>query len=461
MLKIVPHNIRARATNHRMMGVIKPVINKDAHAALPLNAKMLAWGVFLFYFIESGTLGLLPQNFYFVYRNIRVSDFIMYGLTIYSLFCTKDFRKVYQSKASVILKLMLLYLLAQFFVSCTLYDYNVLEYFFRLKGIWTSFMVFPIMLLIERKAFGYIIKLVLPVAIVSNVLYILSSITGVAFLPGIGIVKQSLPGGLEVFRVYGGTFYGEWFFLGFIYTWVTSKFRLYQLPLVILFALPQILAFGRSAWIYYVLTIIVMMVWFAMKKKNFKVAFKQVILISVLGLVLVYTFMKFIPNSDYLSNAIQARILQGQDDYTNNEGTYGTRLASVDALIQLWLNNNVLFGIGMHPLWVVKAETVEEVIYAWGFNDVGWASILAAYGLVGFLLALYFQSSFMYYGLKILKNTKQYDVYTFLVLAFVVRLFFDSVINYSYAFFTTGLWGFESTVLFVAALVCKYEHLND
>jgi hypothetical protein len=115
----------------------------------------------------------------------------------------------------------------------------------------------------------------------------------------------------------------------------------------------------------------------------------------------------------------------------------------------------------MHPLWVVKAETVEENIYAWGFSDVGWAGVLAAYGLIGFLLCLYFQTSFMYFGLKILKRTKQYDLYTFFVLIFFSKLFFDCVINYSYAFFTSGLWGFGTSVFFIAALAYKYEHLND
>src|SRR5260221_587082 len=224
MLKIVPHNIRAKIVDQQPVRYVKPAVKPDSPAVLPLNAKMLAWGIFLVYFIENGTLGLIPKNVYSLYRNIRISDFLIYALTIYSFFCTKEFTKMYSSKAAIILKLMLLYLLAEFFVSCTLYDYNVIEYFFRLKGIWTSFMVFPFMLLIERRAFTYLIKLVLPVAIVSNVLYILSSVTGVAFLPGIGIEKQLLPGGLQVFRVYGGTFYGEWFFLGILYTWITTKF---------------------------------------------------------------------------------------------------------------------------------------------------------------------------------------------------------------------------------------------
>lgn len=31
---------------------------------LTLNAKLLAWGIFLIFFIENGTLGLIPKQFY-------------------------------------------------------------------------------------------------------------------------------------------------------------------------------------------------------------------------------------------------------------------------------------------------------------------------------------------------------------------------------------------------------------
>ena len=95
---------------------------------LPQKAKMLAWAIFLFYFIENGTVGLIPSSFYFIYRNIRISDFILYGLIIYSFFSAAEYTELFRSKSTIILKLMLAYLLAQFFVSCVLYDYNVIEY---------------------------------------------------------------------------------------------------------------------------------------------------------------------------------------------------------------------------------------------------------------------------------------------------------------------------------------------
>lgn len=427
---------------------------------LTLNAKLLAWGIFLIFFIENGTLGLIPKQFYFVYRNMRVSDFLLYGLTVYSLYNVKEFRYLYSSRAMLIPKLLLLYFLFQFIVSSMMYDYNFIELFFRLKGIWMCFLLLPFLLLIKRRALGYLVKIMLPVAIVSNVLYILSAITGIAFLPEIGIAEQNLPGGLKVFRVYGGTFYGELFFLGFIYQWMTKRFRVYQLLLTILFIIPHILAFGRSAWLYFAITIVIMVIWYTLKKRAFKFAFRQVIIFSVLIGGLGYAFTRFLPQSDYYVEAIGARVEQGQDDYKYKEGTYGTRLANIEALLLLWQNSNIFIGIGMHPLWVVKPETVEENIYAWGFSDVGWASVLAAYGLFGFILAVLFQVYYFILSLKVLKKSVYNDLLVFFVLVFLSRLFFDTVINISYSGLSVGLWGFFSSTFYIAALVFKYENLE-
>ncbi len=428
---------------------------------LTLNAKLLAWGIFLIFFIENGTLGLIPKQFYFVYRNMRISDFLLYFLAIYSLYDLKEFSKLYHSRALIIPKLILLYLLFQFIMSSILYDYNIIEFFFRLKGMWMCFLVFPFLLLIKRRALGYLIKIFLPVAIVSNVLYIMSAVTGIAFLPDIGIAEQNLPGGLKVFRVYGGTFYGELFFLGFVYNWITRKFKFYQLFLAILFIVPHILAFGRSAWVNFALTIAIMMVWYAIKKREFRLAFRQIIIVSILGIALVYSFIKLVPESDYLVTAIEARISQGQDDIKFKEGTYGSRLASIGALITLWQNGNIFFGIGMHPLWVVKPVTVEENIYAWGFSDVGWASVLAAYGLVGFLLAVIYQIYYFVVSIKVVKKSKYNDILVFFALVFLSRLFFDSVINAAYVGLSVGLWGFWSTAIFLSALTYKMEYPNE
>ncbi len=427
---------------------------------LPLNAKLLAWGIFLIFFIENGTLGLFPKQYYFVYRNVRISDLLLYFLTAYSLFNSKEFIELYKSKAVIIIKILILYLLFQFIVSCILYEYNVLEYFFRLKGMWSSLLIFPYLLLLKRKGLPYLIKLILPVAIVSNILYILSSITGVAFLPEIGIEKQNLPGGLQVYRVFGGTFFGEFFFLGFIYYWVTVKFRFYQLFLVILFIIPHILAFGRAAWVSLAFSIIVIFVWNFFRKRDFKVVFKQTVMVILLGGLLIYAFSRFIPQAGYLTEALGARVEQGQEDIANKEGTYGTRLASTEALISLWSNSNILFGIGMHPMWVVKPETEQENLYAWGFSDVRWASVLAAYGIAGFLLAVVFQIYYFIISLKILKHSKQ-DLQTFFVLMLVALMLFDTLMNYSYNLFSVGLMGLNTMLcLYIAVLVYKYEELK-
>ncbi|MBE2217309.1 MAG: hypothetical protein IAE90_03835 [Ignavibacteria bacterium] len=449
----------SRVTKNKENLTYTEVLHKTNY--LTQNAKLLAWGLFLFFFIENGTLGLVPKSFYFVYRNMRISDFLLYGLTLYSLYNAKEYESLLKSRAFLIPKLLLLYFIFQFLLSFLLYDYNILEFFFRLKGLWMCFLVLPFMLLLKRGGLGYLIKLMLPVAIVSNVLYIMSALTGIAFLPDIGIAEQNLPGGLKVFRVYGGTFYGELFFLGFIYTWITRKFKTYQLFLAILFIIPHILAFGRSAWIYFSFTAMVMLIWHALREKEFRAVFRQIIIVAILGGGLIYGFIKFVPTSDYLVNAIDARITQGQDDLKYKEGTYGSRLANIAAMLTLWENNNIFFGIGMHPLWVVSPLTVEETIYAWGFSDVGWASVLVAYGLVGFALAVLFQIFFLINSFKIMKNTRYKDILVFLILVFFTKLFYDSVINYSYMGLTVGLWGFWSVSISIAALVYKYEFPDE
>lgn len=427
---------------------------------LTLNAKLLAWGIFLIFFIENGTLGLIPKQFYFVYRNMRISDFLLYFLTAYSLYNVKEFSKYYHSKVLLLPKIILVYFLFQYVISTMMYDYNFIELFFRLKGIWMCFLVFPFLLLIKRRALGYLIKIMLPVAIVSNILYILSAVSGIAFLPDIGIAEQNLPGGIKVFRVYGGTFYGELFFLGFIYIWMTKKFRAYQLLLTILFIIPHILAFGRSAWVYFTITILIMIIWYSLKEREFKIAIRQIILMTLLIGGLFFAFSKFVPQADYMFQAIEARVEQGREDVKYKEGTYGTRMANIEALLSLWQSSNIFIGIGMHPFWVVRPETVEENIYAWGFSDVGWASVLTAYGLIGFLLAVMFQIYYFYLCLKVAKNTAYNDLLIFFVLIFLSRLVFDSIVNYAYSGLSVGLWGFWSITFYISALVYKYENIN-
>lgn len=378
------------------------------------KAKVLAWAFFLIFFIENDTLGLIPKQFYFLYRNVRLSDIILYGLVIYSFITIREYEQLFKSKSLIIVKLMLIYLVLEFIVSTIYYSQNPIEYFFRLKGVWFSFLVFPFLLLLKRNGFNYLVKLVIPVAIVSNILYIFTALTGKPFLSGVDIVSQTLPGGIKIYRVYGGTFFGDLLFLGIIYKWITEKFRKYQLPLVMLFVTPQILALGRGAWLKFSVIIIVMIVWNILRKKDFKIILRQAIIFSFLSVSLIYSFITFIPQSDYMLEALNARAIQGQEDYEHSEGTYGTRLVSISRLIDLWKNNNVLFGIGMHPMWVIKPLTVEESFYVWGFSDVGWASVLAAYGAVGFLMAVIFQIYYFVITIKILKNSRKIDIPLFL-----------------------------------------------
>ena len=47
------------------------------NVSINLRGRVLAFTIFLYYFIENGTLGLIPPKYYMLYRNIRISDFIL------------------------------------------------------------------------------------------------------------------------------------------------------------------------------------------------------------------------------------------------------------------------------------------------------------------------------------------------------------------------------------------------
>ena len=433
----------------------------DEKIVVKPNAKLLAMVFFLYFFIESSTLGLIPKQFYFVYRNIRISDLLLYAMTIYSFYNIKEYRELFSSKLLIIPKIILIYLFVQYIVSSILYAYNPIELFFRLKNIWSSFLIFPLLLLFKRKGFGYLVKLVLPVAIVSNILYILSAVTGMAFLPDVDIAQQNLPGGLKVYRVFGGTFYGELFFLGFVFNWITKKFKLYQAVLAMLFVTPHILAFGRNAWFYFTFSIVVMLVWNSLRKRDIKTALRQLGIVAVFTGLLFVVFSRFIPESDVMFEAIGARVEQGENDLKYNEGTYASRMANLSALMQLWTSGNVFFGIGLHPMWVIKPLTVEENIYAWGLSDIGWAGVLTVYGLVGFILAALFQIYYFIKSYSICKNTKYTDILVFFVLILLIRLFFDSVISYSYKGLSVSIFGFSSITIYISAMIYKFEHPDE
>jgi hypothetical protein len=206
------------------------------------------------------------------------------------------------------------------------------------------------------------------------------------------------------------------------------------------------------------MTIVIMLLWYAFRKKDIRLVVRQVIIIGFLAGIIFYTFSEFIPESDYMFNAIEARVSQGRDDWKYGEGTLGSRMANIVALLDLWQDGNIFFGIGMHPMWVIAPVTAEESIYAWGFSDVGWAGLLTAYGLTGFTLAVIFQLFFIIRSFKLIKSAKYYDIMTFFTLYCLSKLFFDSVISYSIRGFSVGLWGFSSVVLLIACVIYKFEY---
>ncbi|HRJ85090.1 MAG TPA: hypothetical protein PK753_05420 [Ignavibacteria bacterium] len=426
---------------------------------LNLRARMLAICIFLYYFIENGTMGLVPQKFYMVYRSVRLSDMLLYGMILYSFFYWREYRDLLKSRSFLVVKILLAYFLFEFAVSAFRYGFSPLEYFMRLKGIWTSFLVFPYLLLLKRGGFSFLIKLIFPVAIISNLLYVITALTGIPFLPDVSIIRQQLPGDIEVFRVFGGTFFGELYFLGIVYFWITNRFRAWQLGLAALFIIPHILAFGRLAWIGFIFTILVMIILNSLNKRNYHLLLRQAVILIVLGIAVIFAFIKFIPESDFYVDALNARIFQGQEDVKHSEGTYGTRvIMQNNALVSLWLNNDIFLGIGMHPMWVLGPETKEEIVYYGAFCDVSWPGTLAAYGLIGFALACFIQFYYAWLSLKLIRRSKENTIFTFMLTLLFAKLVFDSTVGFSYVFLTTGLWGlFNLLNVYIPIVVYSYE----
>jgi hypothetical protein len=424
-----------------------------------LRARVLAICIFLYYFIENGTLGLIPQKYYMVYRSIRISDMLLYGMIVYSFMCYREYKDLIKSKSFLVIKILLAYLIFEFIVSAFRYGFSPIEYFFRLKGVWTSFLVFPYLLLLKRNGLPFFIKLIFPIAVISNLLYLITALTGIPFLPDVSIIKQKLPGDIEVYRVFGGTFFGELFFLGIVYYWITKKFRAWQISLAALFIIPHILAFGRLAWIGFIFTILIIILLNSMNKRNYHLLLRQAIILIIMGAGIMFAFIKFIPESDFYIDALNARIFQGQEDVKYSEGTYGTRVVMQNSsLVSLWLNSDFFIGVGMHPMWVIGPDSKEEMIYYGAFCDVSWPGTLAAYGIIGFALACFIQFYYAFYAFKIIKNTKEISLYTLMLTFMFSKLLFDSTVGFSYVFLTTGLWGlFNMLNVYIPILVYSYE----
>lgn len=430
--------------------------------AFNMRGAILAFGFFLYFFVQNGTMGLFPEKWYTYYRSIRLSDLILYVLIIYSFIRIKEYSDLFKSKILLLPKIFLGYLIFEFFWSALSYHFNVIEYFFRLKGIWASFLIFPFLLLLKRGGLPYLIKLIFPFAVLSNVLYIMTAVTGVAFLPDVSIYTLKLPFDLTVYRVYGGTFYGETFLIGFLYFWIMKKFRFYQLFFVILFLIPHLLAFGRTTWVAIVFSVTLMFILGIYYKKNYGNFFRQVVIMTVSLITIVLAFMYFIPDSAHFIDALQERVFQGQEDITYNEGTYDTRVHfQTNSLIKLWSQSNILVGVGMHPMWVVRPENYEEQVWYNAFCDVTWPGVLAAYGLIGLLISLIFQFYYMFKASRYVLKPPEINLYSFFLTASLCSFIFTTFVTYSYNFISTTLWGYYSANFSIAILVYIYDKYRD
>ncbi|HJY64895.1 MAG TPA: hypothetical protein VJ455_12120 [Ignavibacteria bacterium] len=263
---------------------------------------------------------------------------------------------------------------------------------------------------------------------------------------------------MEVYRVYGGTFFGELFFLGMVYYWITKRFKVWHLFPVVLFIIPHILAFGRIAWAYFVFTIIIMVVINSVKKKLFRILVRHTIILIVLLVAVVYGFLKFIPESDYYVSALESRLTQGQEDVTYSEGTYGTRTdLQNNSLMRLWSKSNLFLGIGMHPMWVESPQSYEEYLYYIAFCDAGYMAVIAAYGLIGIFLAVIFQIQYIFVSFKLLRKITDGTINGFFITVLFAKLLFDTLICFSFVLVSFNLWGLSYIYLYIPFFVYVYE----
>lgn len=113
-------------------------------------------------------------------------------------------------------------------------------------------------------------------------------------------------------------------------------------------------------------------------------------------------------------------------------------------------------------MWVIGPESKEETVYYGAFCDVSWPGTLAAYGIIGFAIAFFIQFYYAFIAFKIIRNSKDINVYTLMITLLFAKLLFDSIIGFSYIFLTTGLWGlFNMLNIYIPILVYTYEEYRQ
>ena len=121
------------------LGYGEKVIQDNVYYSL--KAKFLAFGIFLYFFFENGTLGLLPEKFYMVYRSVRISDIILYVMVIYSIFRIKEYKDLFKSKSLIVVKVFLSYMVFEFIYSAFIYKFISLSSFAEKRRIGFSHKV--------------------------------------------------------------------------------------------------------------------------------------------------------------------------------------------------------------------------------------------------------------------------------------------------------------------------------
>lgn len=182
----------------------------------------------------------------------------------------------------------------------------------------------------------------------------------------------------------------EFMFLYYIVKMNNGNIKKYLLVTAVL-SIPIILGFARSHWISLILCITILSVIVTREKSKTKKILKIVLSTAIVVLV-VYALLIYINPS--LIQKIQDRFILTFRDFSNDSGSYGSRLLTMVNGLKLW-QNNILFGNGPYFSIVARMPYL---------TDVGFLYVLVTIGLAGLALFFILVVSNIYYGYRTFKN---------------------------------------------------------
>jgi hypothetical protein len=165
---------------------------------------------------------------------------------------------------------------------------------------------------------------------------------------------------------------------------IIFKFKVWYLPLAGFLSIAIIINFARSLWLSLLLGFVFAIIMFQfLKLINTKLTLRLILIPSLVYVGLSLAPVFGLPN---LTDALFGRINEGIDNVISTSGTFESRMDYSSQAVQLWWENNPLFGLGF-------SETTSFAV------DVAYSRILLTMGLVGLLLDIALLSISLFFGI--------------------------------------------------------------